>query len=51
VASLAARSLELLRDPQRLATTRAACVRSASRYSADLIVPRYEALYARVLAQ
>jgi N-acetyl-alpha-D-glucosaminyl L-malate synthase BshA len=50
-AALAARSLELLRDPARLAATRAACVRSAQRYSADRIVPRYEALYARVLAQ
>jgi N-acetyl-alpha-D-glucosaminyl L-malate synthase BshA len=49
--ALAGRSVALLSDPARLATTRAACVRSAARYSADLIVPRYEELYARVLAQ
>jgi N-acetyl-alpha-D-glucosaminyl L-malate synthase BshA len=48
---LARRSLELLRDPARLAATRRACVASAAKYSADLIVPRYEELYARVLAQ
>jgi N-acetyl-alpha-D-glucosaminyl L-malate synthase BshA len=49
--ALASRSLALLRDPARLAATRRACVASAARYSADLIVPRYEELYARVLGR
>jgi glycosyltransferase involved in cell wall biosynthesis len=50
-AALARRSLELLSDPARLAASRQACVTSAAKFSADLIVPRYEELYARVLAQ
>jgi N-acetyl-alpha-D-glucosaminyl L-malate synthase BshA len=45
------RSLELLSDPARLRRTREAAVRAASHFSADLIVPRYEALYRRVLTQ
>jgi N-acetyl-alpha-D-glucosaminyl L-malate synthase BshA len=51
VEQMAARALELLRDPVRLAATRAAAVRAAAEYSADRIVPMYEALYRRVLAQ
>jgi glycosyltransferase involved in cell wall biosynthesis len=49
--ALARQSLDLLTDAARLAATRAACVKRAAQFSADLIVPRYEALYAQVLAQ
>jgi L-malate glycosyltransferase len=49
--AMAARALELLGDPVRLAAARAAGLRVASRYSADRIVPMYEDLYRRVLAR
>jgi glycosyltransferase involved in cell wall biosynthesis len=51
VEQMAARALELLGDPARRAAARAAAVRAAAAYSADRIVPMYEALYRRVLAQ
>ena len=51
VEQMAARALDLLRDPARLQEARAAAVRSAARYSADRIVPMYEDLYRRVLSQ
>jgi N-acetyl-alpha-D-glucosaminyl L-malate synthase BshA len=49
--AMAARALELLGDPARLAAARAAGLRVAARYSADQVVPMYERLYQRVLAQ
>jgi N-acetyl-alpha-D-glucosaminyl L-malate synthase BshA len=50
VDAMAARALAILGDPARLRATREAAVRAASRYSADRVVPMYEALYRRVLA-
>jgi N-acetyl-alpha-D-glucosaminyl L-malate synthase BshA len=43
--------LGLLRDPARLQTLAKAALAQAERFSADVIVPRYEALYRLVLAQ
>lgn len=51
VAAMAAAALDLLGDPGRFQATRTAAIRAASRYSADRIVPMYEALYRRVLAR
>lgn len=43
--------LGLLRDPARRQTLARAALAQAGRYSADVVVPRYEALYRLVLAQ
>jgi N-acetyl-alpha-D-glucosaminyl L-malate synthase BshA len=44
-------ALALLGDPEALRTARLAAVRAAEPFSADRIVPRYEALYRRVLGR
>jgi starch synthase len=48
-----ARAVEsLIKDPiRRSALGRAAQVRARERFSADVIVPRYEALYRRVVTR
>jgi N-acetyl-alpha-D-glucosaminyl L-malate synthase BshA len=48
--AIADHALAILADPARLRSAREAAVRAASRFSADRIVPMYEALYRRVLA-
>jgi N-acetyl-alpha-D-glucosaminyl L-malate synthase BshA len=45
------RAVALLGDPAALAATREVAVRVSQRYSADRIVPAYEALYRRVLGR
>ncbi|HEX5387598.1 MAG TPA: N-acetyl-alpha-D-glucosaminyl L-malate synthase BshA [Gemmatimonadales bacterium] len=50
VEAMGRRAIELLRDPPRLAEMREAAVAKAHEFSADRMVPRYEALYAEVLA-
>ncbi|HWN19839.1 MAG TPA: N-acetyl-alpha-D-glucosaminyl L-malate synthase BshA [Gemmatimonadales bacterium] len=43
-------AVELLRDPERHAAMRAAAIAKAEQFSADRIVPMYEAYYQEVLA-
>jgi hypothetical protein len=43
------RAVELLRDPARHASMREAALAKAREFSADRIVPMYEALYQDVL--
>jgi glycosyltransferase involved in cell wall biosynthesis len=43
------RAVELLRDPERHAAMRAAAIAKAQDFSADRIVPMYEAFYEEVL--
>jgi hypothetical protein len=43
------RAVELLRDPEKYATMRAAAVAKAEQFSANTIVPMYEAFYRDVL--
>jgi len=50
VEALGRRAVELLRDPERHAAMRAAAIAKAEQYSADKIVPMYEAYYREVLA-
>ena len=50
VEAMGRRAVELLRDPERHAAMRAAAVAKAEQFSADRIVPRYEAYYEEVLA-
>lgn len=49
--TMARRGIEILGDPQRLARAREVAAHSARRFSIDEIVPRYEALYRRVLGR
>jgi N-acetyl-alpha-D-glucosaminyl L-malate synthase BshA len=49
VEQMAARALDLLRDPARYKTASRAAVAVASRFSADRIVPMYEDLYRQTL--
>jgi L-malate glycosyltransferase len=49
VEAMGRRAVELLRDPARHAAMRAAAVAKAREFSADNIVPLYEALYEEVL--
>jgi len=49
VEAMGRRAIELLRDPVRYAAVREAAIAKAQEFSADLIVPLYEALYAEVL--
>ena len=50
VEAMGRRAVELLRDPERHAAMRAAAVAKAEQFSADRIVPMYEAYYREVLA-
>jgi hypothetical protein len=43
------RAVDLLRIPDALATMRTAAIARAGEFSADRIVPMYEALYAEVV--
>ena len=49
VEAMGRRAIELLRDPVRYATVRDAAIAKAQEFSADAVVPLYEALYAEVL--
>lgn len=48
VEAMGRRAVELLRDPVRHAAMRSAAMAKAAEFSADAIVPQYEALYAEV---
>ena len=50
VEAMGRRAVELLRDPERYALIRAAAISKAQQFSADQIVPMYEAFYHDVLA-
>jgi N-acetyl-alpha-D-glucosaminyl L-malate synthase BshA len=50
VEAMGRRAVELLRDPERHAAMRQAAIAKAATYSADHIVPMYEALYQEVLS-
>jgi L-malate glycosyltransferase len=50
VEAMGRRAVELLRDPERHAAMRAAAIAKAQEFSADRIVPMYEAFYQEVLA-
>jgi L-malate glycosyltransferase len=50
VEAMGRRAVELLRDPERHAAMRAAAIAKAEQFSADRIVPLYEAYYREVLA-
>jgi N-acetyl-alpha-D-glucosaminyl L-malate synthase BshA len=50
VEAMGRRAVELLRDPERHAAMRAAALAKAQEFSADRIVPMYEAFYQEVLA-
>jgi len=49
VDQMVGRCLELLQDPSRLQRMRALAVIRAAEFSADRVVPQYEALYQEVL--
>jgi N-acetyl-alpha-D-glucosaminyl L-malate synthase BshA len=49
VEAMGRRAVELLRDPERYAAVRAAAVAKAEQFSANNIVPLYEAVYGEVL--
>ena len=49
VEAMGRRAVELLRDPARHASMRTAALAKAREFSADRIVPLYEALYQDVL--
>jgi len=51
VEAMGRRAVELLRDPVRYAAMRDAAVAKAAEFSADRIVPMYEALYEEVLRE
>jgi L-malate glycosyltransferase len=50
VEAMGRRAVELLRDPERHAAMRAEAIAKAQQFSADKIVPMYEAYYREVLA-
>jgi glycosyltransferase involved in cell wall biosynthesis len=50
VEAMSRRAVELLRDPARYRTMREAAIAKAQEFSADRIVPAYEALYQEVMA-
>ncbi len=50
VEAMGRRAIELLRDPVRYRTMRDAAIARAGEFSADRIVPQYEALYEEMLA-
>jgi glycosyltransferase involved in cell wall biosynthesis len=49
VEAMGRRAVELLRDPARHAAMRAAAIAKAGTFSADHVVPMYEALYEETL--
>jgi len=49
VEAMGRRAVELLRDPVRHAAMRAAAIAKAEGFSADRVVPMYEALYEETL--
>ena len=49
VEAMGRRAVEVLRDPEKYAAMRAAAVAHAEQFSADTIVPMYEAFYGEVL--
>ncbi len=51
VEAMARRAMTLLRDPAAHAAMRTAAIESARRFSADQVVPQYEAFYEKVLAR
>lgn len=50
VEAMGRRAVELLRDPERHAAMRTAAIAKAEHFSADRVVPMYEAYYREVLA-
>jgi N-acetyl-alpha-D-glucosaminyl L-malate synthase BshA len=50
VEAMGRRAVELLRDPERHAAMRASAIAKAEQFSADKVVPMYEAYYREVLA-
>jgi glycosyltransferase involved in cell wall biosynthesis len=50
VEAMGRRAVELLRDPERHAAMREAAIAKAREFSADGVVPMYEAFYEEVLA-
>jgi len=50
VEAMGRRAVELLRDPARYGTMREAAIAKAREFSADRIVPMYEALYEEALS-
>jgi glycosyltransferase involved in cell wall biosynthesis len=50
VEAMGRRAVELLRDPARYRAMREAAIAKAQEFSADRIVPAYEALYQEVMA-
>jgi N-acetyl-alpha-D-glucosaminyl L-malate synthase BshA len=51
VETMASAALQLLLDPARASAAREASIRRAELFTADRVVPQYEALYQRVLEQ
>jgi N-acetyl-alpha-D-glucosaminyl L-malate synthase BshA len=51
VETMASAALQLLLDPARAAAAREASIRRVEMFTADRVVPQYEALYQRVLEQ
>ena len=50
VEAMGRRAVDVLRSPERLAAMRAAAILRAGQFSADAVVPQYEAIYREVLA-
>jgi glycosyltransferase involved in cell wall biosynthesis len=50
VEAMGRRAIELLRDPKRHQAMRDAAVAKSQEFSAERIVPQYEALYQEVMA-
>lgn len=51
VEAMARRAIDLLKNPGRYAQMRDAALARAATFSSDIVVPQYEALYDRVLAE
>jgi glycosyltransferase involved in cell wall biosynthesis len=49
VEAMGRRAVELLREPEKYAAVRAAAIAKAEQFSANTIVPMYEAFYGEVL--
>lgn len=50
VEAMGRRAIDLLKDPVRYAALRSAALARAATFSADIVVPQYEALYQQVVA-